>query len=174
MEKRSCIVPAVHFATFTTRANLPVRYCFCKTGGPPDYFSQLLALKLRQIFQDMWPIHHLSAICREIHFMWLENCSGRSMVWSLRQVIHVDCDWWFGNFDSHSRGTNGAHVLIWINSSHGSFCGSKMKYIFVLFIVNHTPRTAKLLGGNIGFTPSVCPSVCPSVRPSVLPAVSAL
>ena len=39
-------------------------------------------------------------------------------------------------------------------------------------IVYYTPRTTKLLGGYIGFTPSVHPSVCASVRPSVRPSVS--
>ena len=45
-------------------------------------------------------------------------------------------------------------------------------------VAYYTPRTTKLLGGYIGFTPSVRPSVRlsvrPSVRPSVPPAVSAL
>ena len=31
---------------------------------------------------------------------------------------------------------------------------------WTLWFDNYTPRTTKLLGGYIGFTPSVCPSVC--------------
>ena len=33
------------------------------------------------------------------------------------------------------------------------------------------PPNNEVVGGYIGFTPSVCPSVCPSVRPSVRPSV---
>ena len=36
-----------------------------------------------------------------------------------------------------------------------------------------TPHTVKLLGGYIGFTPSVRPSVCPSICPSVCPTCRA-
>ena len=101
-----------------------------------------------------------------------------SFVWKeLSQHFFAEClmsNWW--NVDIATN------VISRTNFFKSIFSWSLLMALYIrnklisyndLFVLLYPPNN-EVVGGYIGFTPSVCPSVCPSVRPSVPAAVSAL